>query len=679
MKAELANINGVMKIRINGELFEPIAFRSYWPGPETIKNFAQRGMRLITVFPTGILCSLQIPYSKFGEVWLGEGKYNWQALRNQMDYFIEKAPDAYFALVLQLDTRDWFQAEHPEGGNSYFQLGRIAGWEVWRRSAAKYIEDMIDYLEKEYPEKIFGVYVCAGSTTEWLTDREAVEQTPLKQLCYAQWKGDPAARIPSDDVLDHKSHGLFRDPVIDKDALDFWRFHNEIIADAVCFFSRVVKEHTQGRLLVGCYFGYIIGPTDRVARGHLAMHKVYISPDVDMISAPAGYQPRGLESTSGELLPVESVTFRNKLYFHEIDNTAFPANGNIYAQVLQVNFHRRHKSLYESIQYSRREAALALSRRGAYWWFDMFGGWYDDDTLMDELAAIDRAAERIYSKPVQSIAEIAVLIDAESNYYLAQTGVVKDALVSSQRETLGKIGAPVDFYTAKDFMESNFPLNQYKLLIFPDLFAPATEMREKIAVLRNEGKCMLFQYAAGAITPQGFSAASISELTGITIEETDHKASYTVVHPGKCSDEITPRIYGHLAAQADPVFACMDPKAEIYGADMITSDGHLALKERKQGGFDVWSLFGPLPSFVLRSIARLAGVHIYEADDLPVYINSRMVALFDHEGGGHLLVTPWTKGKLVELYTGEEHRLDGQPVQLDFQRDECKCFLYEEI
>ncbi len=410
MDARLVSVNGVKKIQINGEVFEPIAFRSFWPAAHTTRRFHETGMRLMTVFPTGILCSLKVPYSQFGEVWVGEGAYDWQALRKQMDQFVQNAPDAYFALMLQLDTRDWFLKDHPEAGDSFFQIANAAGWDLWREQASQYIRDMLDYLDREYPEKIYSVFVCAGSTCEWINRMPVTYQNPVKKRAFAAWTG--GRETPSDEALERASHGMFRDPAQDQAALDYWRFHNEIVADAICHFAKVVKEHSARRLLVGCFYGYVQycagGPT---ASGHQAAHRVFACPDVDMIFSPATYVHRGLESTSGEQLPADSVILNGKLYFCEIDNTAFPANGNPYAQVLQTYAHRRHKSLEETIHYSRREAALTLSRGVAYWWFDMFGGWYDDDRLMAALQKIRQATGRVYAGPVRPVAEVAVLLD----------------------------------------------------------------------------------------------------------------------------------------------------------------------------------------------------------------------------------------------------------------------------
>lgn len=67
--------------------------------------------------------------------------------------FIENAPDAYFAIMLQLDTRDWYLKEHPEVPNSFTHLSQIACDENWKREASEYMKQAIIYIEKKYGSK----------------------------------------------------------------------------------------------------------------------------------------------------------------------------------------------------------------------------------------------------------------------------------------------------------------------------------------------------------------------------------------------------------------------------------------------------------------------------------------------------------------------------------------------
>ena len=99
MNARLVYDNGIPQIEINGTKISSVSFRSFWPRPDTTANMYNGGVRLMSIYPSGILCTLDVPYSQFGEYWLGEGVYDWDVLRAQIDQFLSNAPDAYLSLI----------------------------------------------------------------------------------------------------------------------------------------------------------------------------------------------------------------------------------------------------------------------------------------------------------------------------------------------------------------------------------------------------------------------------------------------------------------------------------------------------------------------------------------------------------------------------------------------------
>lgn len=675
MNARLIQENGVAKITINGETVSAVSFRSFWPQPEITRDFARGGIRLMSIYPSGILCSLDVPYSQFGEFWLGEGVYDWEVLRRQMDQFIENAPENYFSLILQLDTRDWYLAAHPQCQDSFNHIPEACSYQPWRAAAKRCIRDVLSWLDREYPEKIYAVYVCAGGTCEWY-NRKALLEDPVKERAFQVFAGDPNRRLPSAQALASGEHGMLYGEA-DQNAVEYWRFLSEIVADTIMEFAHAVKEYNPG-LLVGCFSGYILAHGTRIQEScQLLASRVFDCPDIDLIFSPASYALRGLESVSNSQLPMASVRLHGKLYYHEIDNTTYVANANPYAQVLQQSAHRRHASLWESIQYARREAACVFGALGTYWWFDMFGGWYDDPALQKELLAIGRAQERLYSRDIRSNAQVAMMVDEESNFYLRQPNVVHSVLVERQLEPLGRIGCAVDYFPARDLLRQDFPREQYRLYIFPNLCAPTPELREAVAGLRARGASMLFLFAPGILKDGKWEPPAMEELTGIRLRVSDAKMGYTLVPSGPVNDDSMGRVFGGEMGEAGPVIEADETDAYVFGRGLVSGKSQLVVKPRPHGGFDAWAAQGTVPEYILRPLARMAGAWIYQADGLPVYTNSRMLALFDHKGGERDIRVPWQTGVLEEMYTGERHALQGgDPVRLHFEANECKCFLY---
>lgn len=56
-----------------------------------------------------------------------------------------------------------------------------------------------------------------------------------------------------------------------KNTLDFYRYTNSIVLDTLQYFARLVKEHTQNRLIVGAPAGYIMNTPQADAGNHLPL------------------------------------------------------------------------------------------------------------------------------------------------------------------------------------------------------------------------------------------------------------------------------------------------------------------------------------------------------------------------------------------------------------------------
>lgn len=673
MNARVIQVNGVAQLEINGKVIPSPSFRSFWPGPEITADLYQGGIQLMSIYPSGLLCSLDVPYSQFGEFWLGEGVYDWDVVRRQVNQFITNAPGAYLSLILQLDTRDWFLKAHPECRDSFFHIPEACCYRPWRDAALRCIRDILAFLDAEYPEKLYAVYVCAGGTCEWYNSIPIVEDGP-KEAAFKRWTGDTARRLPTKAELQQGEYGNVYGPA-DKNKVDYWRFLVQQVADTIEEYAAAVKNYNPG-LLVGCFSGYTLTHGNRIANStQLLEHRVAACPNIDIIFSPASYALRGLESVSNSQLPMASIHLNGKVYYHEIDNTPFPANSNPYAQVLQRSAHRRHASIRESIMYARRESARVFAELGTYWWFDMFGGWYNDNELQEALFAVGRAQQRLYSKPIAANAEVVFVADEESNFYIGENNPLHSQCVQSQLEALGRIGCMVDYVVTDDLLLPNFPRDRYKLYIFPDLVAPKPEIRQAVASLRAAGKSMLFLYAPGFIKDGKGEDANMEELTGIRLHRSREKQGYALVPAGEWNDNGTQRIFGGAMNGMTP-YIVADENEPACARGLVNRRIQMTVKNRGEG-FDAWIAQGPVPEFVLRPLARRAGVRIWQEEGLPLYTNSRMLALHDHQGGVRRVNTAWQCGRLEELYTGETHVIEpGKAVSLTFEPDECKCFIY---
>jgi|GEM_PF-274756 len=685
LRARMVMQGGRFRIEINGKPMEPLSFRSFRPEERNIREFHNAGVRLMSVLHTGMDCTLDVPYSHFGEIWTGEGKYDFDAFDRQMDLFLKNAPDTYFNIFLQLDTRGWFLKENPDHPNSYWNLVETAGNTAWRERTAKYLQDMLRYVEGKYGDRVFSYSLLCGSSTEWYTNSQgrgrpdaAIREHPMKTEAFRKFTGDPTATMPPMEILQRTSHGIFRDPVKDADALRYWKFHHDIIGDAIVWFCAKTQEVLQHKKLLGLYYGYLtqLNSERLLQEGHLASEKVWNCPDLDIIYAPAKYgKPRDFEGASGYLLTLDSLKLHGKMVFQEIDHTTYIAPQTVENGHAIPGSGTKLKDEFQTRMVLRREFALTLTKLTAMWWFDFFGGYYYSAPLMKEVANMVRVQHRLKDVAMESVAEIAVFGDVRSMFHInARSGIAEDLLVNPPDELM-RCGAPYDIYNFSDIGHDKLPLDRYKLCIFLNAFLIPEDRKEMIRrKFRDKGRTLLWLYAPDYIRPDGFSLDGISEITGIQVATRTADDSKVTVKPegtfsrmkqaasfdftpGKRPDAGRVHTFDMRSAQATetrPLFEVKDENAETWG--VYASDGAVALAAKKKAGHtSVYCAVGNIPATVFREIARQAGVHIYTEGSDPLYINSRLIGIHMQSGEVPEIKFPsGVSGKLEELFDGGE-------------------------
>ena len=702
MQARVVNYHGVNSIEINGKIFQYVGYRSWTPKEKYLRAFDDLGFPFMTMLPSGIKNSLGVPYSPYGESWIGEGKYDWDVLRRQIDDFVNYAPHTYILLNIMLDTRDWFLKEHPDCPNSFIYFTAACAYKPWIEAASQMVKDTIDFVEREYPEKVFGIMLSAGGTCEWHNKAPDFLQNENRLADFRRWCGRPDAWVPTsaeraetgDDAArrggDHDvaitdtlqympapknaaeiQYGMFRDPVLQKNTMDFYRYSASIVIDTLRYFARLVKTHTNNRLLVGAPVGYIMN----AAPVYTYMYQALQMKELDLIACPASYSHRTLDSVSSSQTGLDAVRLNGKVMVHSVDNVTYAGSRTPYGQML-LYAHIAHENMDQSINYIRRETAMAMAKGAGFWFFDMYACWYPEEKDRYELYRIKEAYGKILEKPVKYTAQVAMLMDTTAILHspaLDQWG--KETNVD-QREELGHMGCPVDFLSVYDLLLPDFPDEQYKLMILPSCFSAGPELRDAVNRLRKKGVSFLFYHAAGGMTETGLDYEAASDFTGIHLCPDPEKAFFTLVEKEhNCLGY--DKIYGHpRKLVVTPAMTADDPDIEVWGKDMFSQKPRLALKKREKG-FDAWTFRGPVPAGVLRKIALEAGVFMYQDHGLPTYANGRMAAFFDHKGGKREITFPY-KGKMLDYYTGKEYVSDGTPLQIEFKENECKLFIYED-
>lgn len=650
-QAKVVNHNGTLKISINGKEYIPLSFKSFRPNPQNVSEFYNAGVRLFSILSSGITSALGVPYSLYGESWTGDGEYDFSPIDRQMDMFIQNAPDAYFAPMLQLDTRDWYLAQHPGVPNSFTRLSQIAGDEAWKRAAADYLKAAIRHIEEKYGDRVYGYFMLCGTTTEWFSEYDYEEPNSIKNNAYKIWRKDSNAALPSREVL-----GRPGDVFLEEDEHEVYlarKFHNELIADLILYFAHEAQDILHKNKLLGVYYGYLfeLGGERLFNAGSLGYEKVFLSPDINMISSPSSYSYRGVFDPSAFMVTQKTLYAHSKVYFLEFDHITHAAPETVHdepdessenSKLVRISgADDKCKSETESLNLMYRDFLLCLANGAALWWFDMFDGRFRTNGMMHAVHKMLSAAETLSELPCRSAAPTAVFAEGSSMYRVRKSSNIASVCLSDIRRTLAECGTPYDVYSISDI--SLDCTNGYRLYIFINQYETTESTRKFITEkCMQPGKTVLWLYAPNYIADGRINVNNISEITGIKISECK-KPHGNLLYNGKA--------YSYPLNA--PYFSVSDSSALPLA---FFADNSIAVAEKTVDGYkSVYCSSCNLPSDLLRDIAAQAGAFVYSKNSrVYTYVNSAMIGVYNaSENDAEICLA--NDGVYTDLISGDEY------------------------
>ena len=431
------------------------------------------------------------------------------------------------------------------------------------------------------------------------------------------------------------------------------------------------------KVLIGAFYGYTLhvrGQFQHILdsyqeQGHFGLAKLLESPYIDFICSPTFFEFR--ENGLGYSLfasPQTSVQLHGKLWMDENDYVTHLKGWR--------RSYGRTENYEESEAVQLRQLSNEILHASGAWWFDMGGGWYDSEPMLNLIKKLNAIGERSIDFDRTSNSEIAVVVDEYSNYMMRMDKRLSCPQIFFQVLPLGRIGAPVD-YILQDDLDLAKP---YKLYIFLNAFHVSDKQREMIQKLPERGaQAFLWIYAPG-YAGDTLDIQGCCDLTGLNIssKESEGQLLVKINHNGS---HILPGVkegamYGTRDAgvrnMIGPIFYGDDPSAEVLGD--LYSHELPGLITKKVNGIQAYYSAAPLLSAeVLRGIAARSGVHIYNFRDDVLYANNSFIAVHTAESGTRTLRFP-EKTSLYDVYHDREIGRDINHIDIDMANR--KTFLY---
>jgi hypothetical protein len=566
------------------------AYRSFWKQPETKKRFYEAGIRQFCVFPANTTNSVGEPYCQYPTNWKWYDTYDFSVVDEQFEDLLAVAPDAKILCMLDLNSPNWLVKNLNGAGmpaDSFLGLTDALSTQRWLEATKAYLTALVEHIESHYGERILTYLLACGTTDEWM-DYSQGRETAGKLERYRTWcreKGFPEpANIPVWEERFHTTHPLgLRDPQTDAAALQYWRFHSDLVADSIIEFSDLVRGMVPDTRKIGVFYGYILqlGSRRLVQCGHLAYEKVLAAESVDYVTSPGIYNDRAMGGGGGFMNVNGTVKRYGKSYFHEIDHATYTSNWDLNEHV-SLGWMVNWPDEKASIAGLRREFCRSLLHGSSLWWFDMWGGFYESQNLVDEIGRMQQLWNRHADYAMAPSAEVAVIVDPDSTFLVHDDGdgTIANDLYTSLLTHCNRLGTPYTVYSFNDI--GRVPeLEHCKLILIPGLFEVTPEKRAILDKhILNRNRTVVWTYGTALSDGQTWNADAMEELTGARFGETDAK----IVDKGSWQSVYLPNS------------AAVTPE-------------------------------------LLRHHAREAGVHLYTDVPTPVYANERFLAIHVAEGG----------------------------------------------
>ncbi|MBQ0102143.1 MAG: hypothetical protein KBT31_05055 [Firmicutes bacterium] len=606
-QVKITRKNGVLKVDIDGELFDPLSFKSFRPTDRNISDFYKAGVRLFSVISTGMKCVIGLPYTLFGDSWVGDGKYDMKPVDKVIDLFIKNAPDGYFALMLQLDTRPWYCEKHGVP-YTFTHLSQTLGDPEYRKAACDYMKAVISHVEEKYGDRFYGYFLMCGFTTEWMSQHDDEQSHPIKEKAYREWTGDDKVSIPAHELLDTFDGHAF----VSEEVSEYRRFNAELVADSLLYFAREAKELTHYKKLIGAYYGYLfeLHGSRLWNTGHLSYEKVFTSPYIDMISSPSSYAYRDPSSVSAFMVAQRTLDSHGKLYYLEYDHITHctPKSTNGFDNI--PGRESAFKTAEETVDSMRRDFMLCHANGTALWWFDMFEGWFYDPVLMESIRQMIEIEKRLSDLDGSTAAEVLVVVSGEALFGVNKKSGLNDRLLGDFRDHLSRLGAPYDVYSACD--APSLDLSRYKLIIIPEMFSLPEGFEDFVRRAKAAGKTIFWFYAPGYVTG---GLEKVCELTDLDVKETDGEGLKPCLEA-----------FGEVETMPEAVWKKVGGRLTFYAPTPITS------------------------SAPLRKAAEMSGVRLISPGPAePVYVNRSSGGVYTDKEA--VLYLP--DGEYEDVFTGE--------------------------
>jgi len=484
--ASVKNNEGLPELWINEHRVAPFAYMSYLGQSKFYKEVADQG---VDIFCLPAYLGNQGINSTSGikpfrpSFWLAENEFDFSIIQKEFEVLTQVKKDAKIIVRIHLDPPLWWEKLNPS------ELCRLSSGESlrvsyssekWRQDAGMAMQSLLTWIKHSpFNANIIGVHVAGGFTEEWFYhykehfyDESMARKNHFRRWLRLKYKNkvsllkkawqlpsvtfenaepaDISGTIKGDGLIVKKGHEWL---------LDSYAFHTSVMVENISYFSKLVKEHSNGQLLTGAFYGYHLFVHDP-RRGHGSLSELLECPTLDYLSSPNDYR-REAGVDWMPMAAIRSVQLHGKLWMAENDTRTtltrylkevapeINPQGDWYSSSVW----KGPESMETSASYLWKNAGRMLAYGYGGWWFDMWGGWFSDPKLLSVFQRVNLLYQNFEKTSKNALImykpEVAVVVDEKLQFYDASLGSVTGSLLAN-RYALGNSGTSFDIFLRSD-------------------------------------------------------------------------------------------------------------------------------------------------------------------------------------------------------------------------------------
>ncbi len=477
-KSSIVSCNNKPYISIDGELHSPFAYTAYFEEKGEYADFSEKGCRMFfvnvsfsslpinnitgfTPFLTGVFDGDTPSYREFDET---------------VRRILTVCPDAFiFPRINMTMPQKWIN-EHPSETVDTINGGKRESLysDIYLLDAEKLLFTLIDHIRTEdYSYSVAGYQLCGGTTQEWFHHDLSGSFSEMGLKKFSLWMKE---KYGISEISLTKA--ALRSDTFNEEVSRYCEFTGEMTAKTVEYFTKRLKEYTDFSQIVGVFYGYNAFVCDPLW-GHHGMRYIIDSPYIDFFSSPCAYDNnRSLGIDWGDMTAGESLKLHGKLYFTECDIRTHLTRGmqearpgkypdNIYLQYDENG----NKTVWAgpdtlplSLSAIRKTFSHKITKGEGIWWFDMWGGWYHNEEIMNDIGRMQIISERAKDKNSEGYptAETVMFVDEKAYLNIPLTSGLLHS-VNAIRRNMGNIGMSFDILMAED---AEKVINKYRAAVF---------------------------------------------------------------------------------------------------------------------------------------------------------------------------------------------------------------------